>query len=346
LHFLHVLLPHVPYRFLPSGAEYGLPDPDFGKNPRRDDDWIADPWPSMLAHQRMLLQVGYLDRLIGRLVGRLRATGLYDQSVVVVTADHGIAFEPGKPARGLSESALSADLYPQLLWAPLFVKAPGQTAGRVNDDNVMSVDVLPTIADLAGVKLPWPVDGKSAARRAPRATHEKVFMKPTVTEGFGVGSGPALTFDGRDGEQRMLAGNLDQVLERGPPDMRLFRLRGRGALVGRTLGELAVGGSSGLRGQVERRDALARFQPGAGAVPALVWGRLTGAVTSTSIEVAIVVNGTVGGVSALFSDDEAPNRFAAVVPDTLLRRGQNDVRLFQVVDGRGSVELRPIALVG
>ena len=346
LHFLHVLLPHVPYRFLPAGAEYALPDRDFGKEPRREDDWITDPWPSTLARQRMLLQVGYLDRLIGRLLDRLRATGLYDRSVVVVTADHGIAFDPGKPARGLSDTPVPADLYPQLLWAPLFVKAPGQTGGRVNDDNVMTIDVLPTIADLAGVKLPWAVDGRSAARGAPRATDEKVFMKPTVTRGFGVGLGPPITFDGRAGEQRMLEGNLEGVLEPGPPATRLFRLRGTGAIVGRKLEDLTVGASSGLRGQVDRRDAFTRVELGRGPVPALVWGRLTGAVTSTSVEVAIVVNGTVGGVSGLFSDDEAPNRFAAVVPDDLLRNGRNDVRLFQVVRASGEVELRPIALVG
>ena len=58
LHSLHVLLPHVPYRYLPSGAQYPGPDPDLGRN---GDQWTREPWPVDLGRQRHLLQVGYVD---------------------------------------------------------------------------------------------------------------------------------------------------------------------------------------------------------------------------------------------------------------------------------------------
>lgn len=45
---------------------------------------------------------------------------------------------------------------------PLIIKAPRQRVGAVHDGNVETIDILPTIADLLGVELPWSVDGQSA----------------------------------------------------------------------------------------------------------------------------------------------------------------------------------------
>ena len=50
---------------------------------------------------RHLLQVGYVDHQVGLLLARLRRTGLFDQAMIVVTADHGIAFEVGVKDRRL-----------------------------------------------------------------------------------------------------------------------------------------------------------------------------------------------------------------------------------------------------
>ena len=50
-----------------------------------------------------------MDTLVGRLLDRLQATGLYDPAVLVVTADHGASFLPGEPYR-LATSATVADI--------------------------------------------------------------------------------------------------------------------------------------------------------------------------------------------------------------------------------------------
>ena len=76
--------------------------------------------------QRYLLQLGFVDRLIGRLVRRLKAKGLYDDSLVVVTADHGISWRPGVTTRRLVSPASVDELTP----VPLIVKRPGQRRGR------------------------------------------------------------------------------------------------------------------------------------------------------------------------------------------------------------------------
>ena len=48
---------------------------------------------------------------------------------------------------------------PEIMWSPFIMKAPGQTEARVDDANVQSIDVLPTLASLIGVEIPWQVDG-------------------------------------------------------------------------------------------------------------------------------------------------------------------------------------------
>ena len=168
LHYLHVLLPHVPYRYLPSGARYPGPDPDLGRD---GDQWTNEPWPVDLGRQRHLLQVGYVDALLGEVLDTLRDRGVYDDALIVVTSDHGISFRPGGPIRGLEGQTLADEVLADLAWAPLLVKQPGATTGTVDDANVLSIDVLPTIADVLDVDIPWEVDGQSAlSDRAPMGT--------------------------------------------------------------------------------------------------------------------------------------------------------------------------------
>jgi hypothetical protein len=154
LWYLHFLLPHSPWRFLPSGHTYEIrPAPGWS---------AAEVWNGNQAAvdqywQRHLLQLGYADRLLGTLLARLRATGLYKRSLLVVTADEGLSFRAGEKRRPASAANL-----PDIAYVPLFVKLPHQRRGRVVRGPTRSVDVLPTIAAALDVKVPWRVDGQNA----------------------------------------------------------------------------------------------------------------------------------------------------------------------------------------
>jgi Sulfatase len=154
LWYLHILLPHSPWRFLPSGRRYEIrPAPGWSSAEVWTDNQAAvdQYW------QRHLLQLAFTDRLLGRLVARIRAAGLYDRSLFVVTGDEGLSFRAGEKRRPASDANLQ-----DIAFVPLFVKLPHQRQGRVVRRPTRSVDVLPTIAAALGVRVPWHVDGQNA----------------------------------------------------------------------------------------------------------------------------------------------------------------------------------------
>ncbi len=152
LHFLHSNLPHVPWVYLPSGKQYlpwrigyGTP-PAWGK----ERSLVAVGW------QRHFFQVMLADRLLGNLVRHLRTTGLYERTLLIVASDHGASFRPGELRRDLT-----ADNYPDIMSVPLLIKFPHQKTGRVSNQHAQTIDIVPTVADVLGAGIPWPVDGKS-----------------------------------------------------------------------------------------------------------------------------------------------------------------------------------------
>ena len=88
----HVLLPHGPYLYLPSGARTRSGPRDLvpGMN---GVPGFHDPFLTRHNEQRYLLQLQFVDRLIGRLLEQLKSEAMYDRTLLVVTADHGISWQ-------------------------------------------------------------------------------------------------------------------------------------------------------------------------------------------------------------------------------------------------------------
>ena len=178
LWYAHLMLPHSPWQYLPSGRRYSVrPAPAWGS----DEVWTDNQAAVDQSWQRHLLQLGYADRVLGGLVSRLRATGLYDRALVVVTADHGVSFRAGQKRRPLSSENLQ-----DIAYVPLFVKLPGQKHGRVVRAPARTIDILPTIARELRVSVPWSLDGRPLLPSPPRERdvvlikdHGKRFVIPT-----------------------------------------------------------------------------------------------------------------------------------------------------------------------
>ena len=92
LFYEHVLLPHVPWIFLPSTRRFDrtVLGPITGLN--SSDRSVFDRTLVRQSWQRHLLQVGAVDTLLGEMVAQMKRTGLWNRALLAVMADHGIWF--------------------------------------------------------------------------------------------------------------------------------------------------------------------------------------------------------------------------------------------------------------
>jgi Sulfatase len=327
LHFLHILLPHQPWKYLPSGVQYSYPRLSFGYD--RKLGWTTQPAPVQLGQQRHLLQVAYTDRLVGEVVQRLKDQGLYDRALVVMTADHGISFTPGQAQRTLQERNAH-----ELMWVPLFIKAPHQRSGKVDDRNWEHVDLVPTIADILKVKVPWRVDGLSGLGPERPRKAKRFFSRP----------GRPTEVDGPRNLALALRGVTDRVARPEDGVAGLFEVGPYADLVGGRPEVVGVAGGSGLRAKLHDPGNLQNVSPESGTIPALVSGALVGSVPDRPVTLAVAVNGTIGAVALTFTQKDTPQTFAAVVPDTLFRPGGNRVQLYQVEWAPAGPRLHPVTV--
>jgi Sulfatase len=326
-HFVHMAMPHSPWRYLPSGVTYPYPDKLFGRS--KPSVWGGQRWPVEVNQQRHLLQLAFTDGLIGQMIKRLKQQGIYDEALIVVTADHGISFVPGQNYRAVGKGAAQ-----QTAWVPLFIKQPRQSAGKVTDRNWEHVDLVPTVADALGIQVPWRVDGISALGSQTRTGTQKAFYVRPGTAG-------RTMLDGPSNLALALRGVTDRLLRPQDGPIGLYRIGRYGPLVGRSTAAVGVAGPSPLQVTINEPTDLRAVDLAGGQVPAMVMGKVDGSTTVRSPAIAVAVNGTIGGVSEVYptGDDQT---FAAMVPDFLFRKDGNRIELFEVDPSGGAPRLRPL----
>jgi len=113
--------------------------------------------PSERAHliARYDASISFLDARVGRLLDRLDELGLAQNSLVIVTSDHGETF--GERHWVGHQSAT----YQDEIHVPLIVRFPGEARGRVDDRPTSSVDLAPTVLDVLGLTVPETMQGRS-----------------------------------------------------------------------------------------------------------------------------------------------------------------------------------------
>jgi arylsulfatase A-like enzyme len=107
--------------------------------------------------------ISQIDHHVGRMIERLKARGLYDNTLIVFTADHG-------DYMGCHHQILKGGLmYDPLIKVPLIVKWPGgRRAGRVSRELVNNVDLAPTLIRAAGLEPPTAMSGQDLDRGVDR----------------------------------------------------------------------------------------------------------------------------------------------------------------------------------
>lgn len=317
LNFKHALLPHVPWKYLPSGQVYADsadPIPGLSRQSYPDETQVRQ------LQLRHLLQLGYADGKIERLIEHLEQVGMYDRSLVVVVADHGVAFRQVFDRRRGKRHTLE-----EVAAVPLFVKLPNQERGRVDDSLVETTDILPTIADVLGLRLPERPSGVSALSDAvERRTHVK-----TMARDF---SGWMRM--GREEFERRKRDRLERKLAifgtgaDGPE--RIFRVGPNQELLDRPVASIGVAGRSDARVELTDPGAYDAVDPDGPFVPIWVTGRVSGA--DARRDVAVAVNGVVRAVSNTFqlATGRGGTLIAALIPPSSLRQGENDIDVYEV----------------
>ena len=95
-----------------------------------------------------------VDDQLARLLDTLDATGQRDNTIIVITADHGDHLGAHGHARGKASPLQAA-------WrTPLLIAGPGVTANATSDQLVSAIDLFPTVCGLAGVAAPKQLPGR------------------------------------------------------------------------------------------------------------------------------------------------------------------------------------------
>jgi len=198
--YLAYTAPHDPrtapaeFRALYRDEEIPLPPNFMGRHPFDNGemnvrDELLDAFPRQPDAVRRHIadyyaMITHMDARIGDVVEALRERGELDNTIIVFTADHGLAL-------GRHGLMGKQNLYDHSIRIPLIMAGPGLPHGRVFGELTCQTDIFPTLCDLAGVPVPESVEGKSLVpliRGETGRVHDYVFavykdLQRMVTDG-------------------------------------------------------------------------------------------------------------------------------------------------------------------
>ena len=314
LYFLHTLTPHMPFDYVPSGHRYNAQDYQRHEEGGARLFLESGPWLSTVLQQRHLLQVGFVDRFVGHLVDRLEAQGIYDEALIVITADHGTSFRHRTPRRMATDGSRA-----DVLLVPLMVKCPGQVAGLVSDRTVETIDIVPTIASVLSVTVPYEVDGRSLLDLTQPPSMHRTFIQRNYTRVSPEAHSPDL-------EDRDFG--LEQKLRRFAAG--LYALGPHASLVGRSLATLDGRVGTGASIRFDDPSRFDNVDLERHTLPLFVRGALPTGIAER-VSVAIAVNGVVVATTQSYREHDEWV-FASMIPEDALTPGANDVQVL-IVDG-------------
>jgi len=331
LYYLHAMLPHKPWQYLPDGVKYTLtPDRIDGQVRLNRSDGTYPAWDSDqslidYAYKRHALQAGYVDSLVGELIERLQEVELFERSLVIITSDHGISFRQNDYTRRASETNLAG-----IMWVPLFVKLPFQEQGMTSDRNVESIDILPTIVDALGLEVDWEMDGQSALDTSLPAREGKTLLAGT-SQLFAMDAQSSLRTDSLLRKARAIrSGAWEQ----------LYGVQEYAQLTGRPVADFELVDVN-QEVTLEGETFFSNVVPAADFILTDIRGQIVGENLADEPEyLAIGINGVIRSVIQLGDQYHQEKQFAALVPEESFSSGRNEVNVFFVREFDGNIALQ------
>ena len=159
-------IPHVPLQAPARWVDYYVKK--FGD----EEPYLAERsyFPHRYPHAAYAAMVSYLDEQVGKLVSQLKASGQYDNTLIIFTSDNGPSFNGGTDSPWFNSGGPfpsekgrgKGSVYEGGIRVPMIATWPGHiAAGSTTDHMSAFYDVMPTLAELAGVAVPDDSDGIS-----------------------------------------------------------------------------------------------------------------------------------------------------------------------------------------
>jgi hypothetical protein len=212
-----------------------------------------------------------------------------------------------------------ATTYTDIASAPLFIKLPNQRKGGYDDRHVTTFDIVPTVADGAGVSVPWRLEGRSVLRRGD--------PRPVVVHREQGREGPVFTTSLADYERarkRALA-RKTALFSHG-----VFGIGPRPDLIGKDVAALAdrLAPAQATIGP-ELRSELTKVDTKGAFLPANIAGRVSGIPRGTPL--ALALNGKVAAVgwSCRLAGDKRIY-FSFFAPPAAFHDGSNQAQVFKI----------------
>ena len=117
-------------------------------------EWMVANGEDVVAVRSYLASISFIDHLVGMILDSLEASGIADETVVVLFSDHG--FHMGEKNKWAKRS-----LWGRTTRVPLIMAGPGVSKGVRSDAPVGLIDVFPSLTDLAGIPRKDGLDGNS-----------------------------------------------------------------------------------------------------------------------------------------------------------------------------------------
>jgi hypothetical protein len=234
----------------------------------------------------------------------------------VVAADHGVAFPKRRERRRLGRET-AAEIAP----VPLFIKAPGQKRGRVDDAWVSTIDILPTIFDVLDLDPKVKMDGRSAfSDEVQNRTELHMLIRNTFED-------LRIPTDEFVRERRRIIDRNQSLFGSGRDD-RIYRIGPNPDLIGK---DPQTAGLRPLDVELSYAPDYRKVDTRSSYIPSNVVGRVRGGGDGGRA-VAVAVNGRIAAVGETFTlaQGDDSELVSVLVPPESFKQGRNEVEVYEV----------------
>jgi hypothetical protein len=338
LNYLHMMMPHSPWMYLPDGRVYSRAElrsftgtlPPGTEGVTQNSQLYTQSHLVEYTNQRHLLQAGYVDKLFGEILSLLQNRGMFDDALIIVMADHGVSFKPGESLRKANRAS-----YQDILSIPLFVKYPGQNQAETSLHTARTVDVLPTILDALNSEFRNPdFDGQSLLQ----ANNTEL-----ATLGLQEDTGKLQDFPFTDFKDRfdLEVKSRKSALANGAFDQ-IYSLNDQG-LLNKVVQQLTIGEPVDYTFRLDNPQLYQKINLAQNSIPTLIRAnRSTRSEKTEKATVAVAINGVIRGVSIVQSIDTVEFDFQVMVAPESFRDGVNSIHFYQVNNNTGTTDLSPV----